>query len=569
LYKGAVIEDERNLNNSIYGNVDLMDRAYSVAIARGYTQYLWTNLANVQKILFIAAGDSRDAKIRNEYMLIPDMFKSGYRQFLTEDNLQTNIDEYLDRGLFRTNRDGLMARYRLGNPWYATSVGLPYISQQYGRSINGVPRTPFWKFLAKYLVGIVSRQNRTLHKDFEYLLKHNLVFLPEVLIALGTMHREGHVTTTQFEAVQNILKRGITINRKVQSEHVGHYVSQIALHFEMKPMFQYLAYTHEPQPMKTLFSELTLDGNKGKYYRALLYPSKQLTGERFDFFKWLIKYIKQSTYTLYPDDMVHKVVKTIFEATGGKFPHDQFPRVTTPLLTDFIKWCVNNIGDQNFMSLFEGVVISAIAAEPGTTMYGDKDQMVGVIKYLRKVSTRKGVRFPHGFTWSGITIANISDQNPKAWIKHAVMGTKPKAPKKMTLDPKKLRQQSLLHPEANGEDLVTMERVPLNKAVTLRGHDTNGKIRHIFHRNTVQNLLALLFVLVRLMAEELLLLAFLPLLFGFVELLLRSFRFLLAALFLAAALFAACCSSKCLRTLLIFACLFPPALFLCRSMLYS
>jgi hypothetical protein len=235
--------------------------------------------------------------------------------------------------------------------------------------------------------------------------------------------------------------------------------------------------------MKRLFSELTLDGNKGKYYRVLLYPGKQLTRERFDFFKWLIKYIKPST----PDDMVHKVVKTIFEATDGRSSRDRFPRVTTPLLTDFIKWCVNNIGDQNLVSLFESVVLSAITAEPGY-MYDSEDQMTGIIKYLRNVSIRKGLR-PLVQRRVHPRAATISDQNPKAWIKHAVMGTKPKAPKKVTLDPKKLRQQSILHPEANGEDLVTMERVPLNKAVTLRGHDTNGKVRHIFHRNTVQNLM--------------------------------------------------------------------------------
>jgi hypothetical protein len=480
LYKGAVIEDERNLNNSAHGPVDLMDGSYSAAIARGYIQYLWTNLANVQKILFIAAEDipvstgmsryARDTKIRNEYMLIPDILKGNY---------YTKIINVNDRGIFRTNEDGLMARYRLG-PWYGTSVGLSYFSQQYGRSINGVPRTQFWKFLAKYLVGIVSRQNRTLHKDFEYLLKHNMVFLPEVLIALGTMHREGHVTTTQFEAVQNILKRGITINRKVQSEKVEHYVSQIALHFEMKPIIKHVN-------MTPLLSELTPYNNEGKYYRALLYPDKQLTRERFDFFKWLIKHsIPQGI--LNRDKTLRNTVMTIF-STSGLAPLE-LPQVATPLLMDFIKWCVNNIDGQNFVTLFREVIVFAQDSAP-RTMYGDKEQMIGVIKYLRKVSPGliKGLLGPSLQRRVYARVTNISDQNPKAWIKHAVMGTKPKAPKKVKLDPKKLRQQSILHPEANGEDLVTMERVPLNKAVTLRGHDTNGKVRHIFHKNTVQNLM--------------------------------------------------------------------------------
>jgi hypothetical protein len=235
------------------------------------------------------------------------------------------------------------------------------------------------------------------------------------------------------------------------------------------------------------------DIDEGKYYRALLYPEKRLTRERFDFFKWLIKHsIPQGISNR--DTTLRNTVMTIFSSSGLGPPRDEFPQVATPLLMDFIKWCVNNIDGQNFVTLFHEVIVFAQASVP-RTMYGDKDQMIGVIKYLRKVSAGliKGLLGPSLQRRVYARVTNISDQNPNAWIKHAVMGTKPKAPQKVSqLNPKKLkelRQQSILHPEANGEDVVTMERVPLNKAVTLRGHDHNGKIRYVFNRNTVQNMM--------------------------------------------------------------------------------
>jgi hypothetical protein len=458
-----------------------MSTMYTRALVHAYSDKSWTTLANVQRILLVAAEalNLPNSRIREEYMLIPDVY-ARYQKTIP---LNYHPNGYIFR--YIGTRPGIGSNMR------NTALQARYPSETVTRRPQGAwttyhgnnplvlifRRNMFLEVdIYEYLRDTVSRQNRTVHKDFDYLLKHNMVFLPEVLIHLGTMHLERRITTNTFEAIQKILKRGITPNRKVQSEKVEHYVSQIALRFEMKPMIKHIN-------MNPLLSELTRDlyNNERKYYRALLYPDKQLTRERFDFFKWLIKYIKQST-SEFDAHMVHKVVKTIFILTGV-IPRDRFPQVSTPLLTDFIKWCVKNVRDRYVSTLFGEVVAFAKIAEPDT-MYGDKDQMIGVIKYLRTVSTKKKV--PHLWVNVHLLVENISDQNPKAWIKHAVMGAKPK---KVTLDPKKLRQQTLLHPEANGEDVVTMERVPLNQAVTLRGHDHNGKIRYVFHRNTVQNMM--------------------------------------------------------------------------------
>lgn len=454
---------------------------YTRALVDAYIDKSWRKLANVQRILLVAAEalNLSDRRTREDYMLIPDVY----------DRYQVAPD--IGGYIFGLSRDTLKARYpnktvTIRGSTYHGNNPLILISRRSTRNAG----TNIWTQIAEYLSNTVSRgQNKTIHKDFEYLLKHNGIFLPEVLIELGTMREEKEITTNTFETIQNILKRGITPNRKIQSERVEHYVSQIALHFEMKPIIKHVNMRDCMTPLLSeMMNEMILSMTndemilKGTYYRALLYPDQKLTGERFEFFKWLIKYIKPST----SDDIVHNTVKTIFLLTGHPPSPDQFPHVTTPVLMDFIKWCVNNVGDQNLVSLFEDVVQFAKYAEPGS-MYDSEQQMVEVIKYLRNVSTRKGLgpllqRHVH------VHVTNMSDQNTKAWIKHAV--GKFKAPKKVSqLDPKKLRQQTILHPEANGEDVATMERVPLNKAVTLRGHDHNGKIRYIFNRNTVQNLM--------------------------------------------------------------------------------
>lgn len=252
-------------------------------------------------------------------MLIPDVYARYQATPERDVALTTNIFGLTRKALkarypdetIRTERGLRISTYHGSNPLISISRRFERMDVAYNLGDNDL-----WTFIVKYLENLVRGNGRPVHKDFEYLLKHNMIFLPEVLIALGTMHQDNHISTNTFEAVQNILKRGITNNRKVQSECVEQYVSQIALHFEMKTIMK-------------------------------------------------------------------------------------------------------NIVDS-------------------------KSKLKGSIKHISKLN-----------------------------------------PKKL----KELRQQTLFHPTANGEDVVTMERVPLNKAVTLRGHDVNGKIRYIFNRTTVQNLM--------------------------------------------------------------------------------
>jgi hypothetical protein len=250
----------------------------------------------------------------------------------------------------------------------------------------------------------------------------------------------------------------------------------IIKHINMNPLFSGVSYC----------SRVSVQGDAGKYYSTLFYPGRRLTQERFEFFKWLFQHI--------PITDKPRLVKIIVRYSGRVPP--PFPKVSRQLLTDFIKWAAKIAGNDHIATLFSDVVDFAKAADPGT-MYSDQEQMVGVIKYLRTIVVRRGSFHTHANLQAKMfksNVRNIANSSPKAWIKHAVDPTsKSTIPKNLSkFNPKKLkelRQQSLLHPEANGEDVVTMERVPLNKAVTLRGHDHNGKIRYVFHRNTAQNLM--------------------------------------------------------------------------------
>jgi hypothetical protein len=460
---------------------------YTRALVHAYANKSWRKLANVQRILLHAAETlilgphtSRNVYINKNYMLIPDVY--ARYQATPERDVTTNI--------FGLTRDALQARYpdttvrTEAGGWTASTYRgnnpLVLISRRSGRVANIT-----WIDIAKYLVDVVSRQNRTVHKDFDYLLKHNMVFLPEVLIELGTMHRERRITTNTFEAVQNILKRGITDNRKVQSECVEQYVSQIALHFEMKTIMKNI----NMRPLFVDMFRLLTDTANSEYYRVLLYPGRRLTQESFEFFKWLFQYI--------PISDKPRLVKIIVRLSGRIQPPYPITE-SNQLLTNFIKWAVKIAGDDHVQTLFSEIIDFAKNADPGT-MYSDQEQMVGILKYLRTIVFRRG-------TWHNKPqilatmftnkVKNIAESSPRAWIKHVVdpKGSKSKSkPNHISkLNPKKLkelRQQTLLHPSVNGEDVVTMERVPLNKAVTLRGHDVNGKIRYIFNRTTAQNLM--------------------------------------------------------------------------------
>lgn len=464
-----------------------MSGMYARALVYAYSGREWEKLANVQRILLVAAealNISHRQNTRQDYMLIPDVYERyqvtpDLRNDIFSLDLPTLKARYPDRTI--VDRGGYRLSTHHGkNPLVAISK-----SYRHSRHFRSISTSDAWTDIAKYLTDVVTRQNRTVHKDFDYLLKHNGVFLPEVLIRLGTMHRDRRITTNTFEAAQNILKRGIIRDRKIQSEHVEHYVSQIALHFEMKPIIKHIN-------MNALFSGrerehgVSVQGDVGKYYRTLFYPGRRLTQERFEFFKWLFQYI--------PITDKPRLVKIIVRLSDSRVP--QFPKVSKQLLTDFIKWAAKIAGNDHISTLFRNVVDFAKAADPGT-MYSDREQMVEVIKYLRTIVVRRGSFHTHADIQANMfnnAVRNITNSSPKVWIKHAVVPTsKSTIPKNLSkFNPKKLKefqQQTILHPEANAEDIVTMERVPLNQAVTLRGHDTNGKVRHIFHQNSVKNLM--------------------------------------------------------------------------------
>lgn len=461
---------------------------YARALSAVYYQKAWTKLANVQKLLLVAAGDNLSARsTREEFMLIPDVY-ARYQVIPDRYQYPYNIFqvEYNMAGGHIIRSNSLKSRY----PDETVSVrnGVRTLTHHGNNPLILIRGNP-WADIAKYLIDVVSReilrpQRReiSVHKDFEYLLKHNSVFLPEVLIILGAMHRDRRITTNTFEAVQNILKRGIISNRKIQSEHVEHYVSQIALHFEMKPIIKHIN-------MNALFSDVSVQGDAGFYYSTLFYPGRRLTQEKFEFFKWLFQYI--------PITDKPRLVKIIARYSGRVPP--QFPKVSKQLLTDFIKWAAKIAGNDHIATLFSNVIDFAKAASPGN-MYSDQEQMVEVIKYLRTIVVRRGSFHTRANIQAKMfesNVRNIANSSPKVWIKHAVVPTSKSksknSPKDLSkISAKKLKefqQQTILHPEANAEDLVTMERVPLNQAVTLRGHDTNGKVRHIFHQNTVKNLM--------------------------------------------------------------------------------
>jgi ankyrin repeat protein len=85
-------------------------------------------------------------------------------------------------------------------------------------------------------------------------------------------------------------------------------------------------------------------------------------------------------------------------------------------------------------------------------------------------------------------VENVMATQPRLWQQYLSHSPQRRTPPSIQR-PRQPRMQLRLHNNANGVDVVSFNKVPLNDARIIHRRGSSNRIRHIFHKNTISGLL--------------------------------------------------------------------------------
>lgn len=341
------------------------------------------------------------------------------------------------------------------------------------------------------------------YRDLLFLVRHHGIPVYQTIAQISRLSFDQSRRVGSVQ--QKILREGLSNLSDNLSEDALLEVSEVAFKYELKDILTHPQILRIPRISTRLVDRITSDlfftEGEGNHIPFLSRSSES----RLGFFKWFLKFFTgrirmenenatRREITSVSMGFVLSVYASLTRHQYGLPNTREGVHVSLPLLLDYFKWMIDSAGgDPNRFFVDDGhgrVPLFVSIIEPYTPGYTvnannrSRNYSTEDVRKIIKYFLRRGASIDKGNPSPRRLVSTIPDTSPKAWVKRTVLGiTEPRLSTE-----NRLKRNTAFHPSVNALDVVSFERVPLNQAVTLRGHEINGKIKYIFNKNTINGI---------------------------------------------------------------------------------